>query len=40
VDGQTAEDQTVTLRDRDTTEQIRVSIPELMPLLQTKLEAG
>jgi glycyl-tRNA synthetase len=38
IDGQTIEDQTVTLRDRDTTEQIRLKQTELIPYLQEKLE--
>jgi glycyl-tRNA synthetase len=37
VDGQTLEDQTVTLRDRDTTAQIRVSIHELVPAIGDRL---
>jgi glycyl-tRNA synthetase len=37
VDHQTLEDQTVTLRERDSMEQIRVSIKELPQLLDAKL---
>ena len=37
VDGQSAEDQTVTLRDRDTTEQQRIPVAELLSVLQEKL---
>ncbi len=38
VDGQTLADQSVTVRDRDTTRQDRVAIKDLVPLLQEKLE--
>jgi glycyl-tRNA synthetase len=38
IDGQTRADQTVTLRDRDTTQQDRVAIKELVAVLQQKLE--
>ena len=37
VDHQTMEDNTVTIRDRDTMEQIRVSIPELNALIDEKV---
>jgi glycyl-tRNA synthetase len=37
VDHQTLEDQTVTLRERDSMEQIRVAIKELPQLLDAKL---
>lgn len=40
VDYQTKEDQTVTLRDRDTLEQLRVSMTELPGLLASKLQAA
>jgi glycyl-tRNA synthetase len=39
VDGQTAEDRTVTLRDRDSLEQVRVPIDELSEELERRLEA-
>jgi glycyl-tRNA synthetase len=39
VDGQTVEDRTVTLRDRDTLEQVRVSIDELAAELTGRLAA-
>jgi glycyl-tRNA synthetase len=39
VDGQSVEDQTVTLRDRDTLEQERVAIPELADELERRLRA-
>jgi glycyl-tRNA synthetase len=39
VDGQTMEDGTVTLRDRDTLEQTRVAAEELPELLAERLEA-
>ncbi len=38
VDGQTAEDDTVTLRDRDSLEQTRVKVGELPDLLSERLE--
>jgi glycyl-tRNA synthetase len=40
VDGQTVEDRTVTLRDRDTLEQVRVSIDELPGELTGRLAAS
>jgi glycyl-tRNA synthetase len=40
VDGQTGEDNTVTLRDRDTLEQVRVPIDGLADELQGRLAAG
>jgi glycyl-tRNA synthetase len=39
VDGQTMEDNTVTLRERDSMEQTRVSTDQLLSHLRTKLEA-
>ena len=39
VDSQTLDDQTVTVRDRDTTEQIRVAISELPVFLSDILDA-
>lgn len=39
VDGQTLIDGTVTIRDRDTTEQIRVTIDEVVSTVKAKLEA-
>ena len=38
VDGQTTEDNTVTVRDRDSMEQIRVSTNQLLNHLREKLE--
>jgi glycyl-tRNA synthetase len=38
VDGQTLADQTVTLRDRDTTQQERVPLADLPNILREKLE--
>lgn len=38
VDFQTAEDGTVTVRDRDTMEQIRVSVEEAIAYIEEKLE--
>ena len=38
VDYQTLEDETVTIRDRDTMEQVRVHINEIIPYLEEKLE--
>jgi glycyl-tRNA synthetase len=40
VDYQTMEDQTVTLRDRDTLEQIRVSVAQLPQLIRDRLTAA
>ncbi len=40
VDSQTLADQTVTVRDRDSTEQVRVAIEELVPYLKEKLEGN
>lgn len=40
VDQQTFEDDSVTLRDRDTMEQIRVSVSELVPALQQRLNGA
>jgi glycyl-tRNA synthetase len=40
VDGQTIEDRTVTLRDRDTLEQVRVPLDELGEELQRRLAGG
>ena len=37
VDHQTLEDQTVTLRERDSMEQVRVAVKDLPQLLNTKL---
>jgi glycyl-tRNA synthetase len=37
VDTQTLEDQTVTVRDRDSMEQIRISIDKLLPYLLEKI---
>jgi glycyl-tRNA synthetase len=39
VDGQTLEDQTVTIRDRDTLEQQRVKIDELREIIQRRIDA-
>ncbi|HEY4280624.1 MAG TPA: glycine--tRNA ligase [Conexibacter sp.] len=39
VDHQTLEDRTVTLRDRDTLEQVRIAIDELAPELERRLQA-
>ena len=39
VDGQTLEDQTVTIRDRDSLEQQRVKIDELREIIQRRIEA-
>ena len=39
VDGQTMEDDTVTLRDRDSLEQVRIAIGELGDELERRLEA-
>ncbi len=38
VDGQTTEDQTVTVRDRDSMEQVRISTDQLLTYLRQKLE--
>merc|ERR1719238_2659319 len=38
VDFETLEDNTVTLRDRDTTEQRRISVPELLEYLEEQIE--
>jgi glycyl-tRNA synthetase len=38
VDGQTLADQTLTLRDRDTTQQERVLLADLPHILREKLE--
>ena len=38
VDFETLEDGTVTLRDRDTTEQRRVSMQELLDFLEEKID--
>ena len=38
IDGQTAEDQTVTLRDRDSMDQTRISTDQLLPCLREKLD--
>jgi glycyl-tRNA synthetase len=40
VDGQTVEDRTVTLRDRDTLEQVRIAIDELGDELERRLAAA
>lgn len=40
VDYQTLEDQTVTIRDRDTTEQVRVGVGELKDYLNTKINGS
>jgi len=39
VDGQTLEDQTVTIRDRDTLEQDRVKIDELASIIRKRIES-
>jgi glycyl-tRNA synthetase len=39
VDHQTLEDRTVTLRDRDSLEQVRIAIDELAPELERRLAA-
>lgn len=39
VDHQTLEDRTVTLRDRDSLEQVRIAIDELAPELERRLKA-
>jgi glycyl-tRNA synthetase len=38
VDGQTLQDGTVTIRDRDTTEQIRVTVDQVVATIRTRLE--
>ena len=38
VDGQTLEDGTVTLRDRDTTEQVRVKVAEAVAAVKARLD--
>jgi glycyl-tRNA synthetase len=40
IDGQSAEDDTVTLRDRDSLDQSRVAIAELPALLTERLAAS
>jgi glycyl-tRNA synthetase len=37
VDGQTLQDQTVTVRDRDTLAQDRVAMDKLLPFIQEKM---
>jgi glycyl-tRNA synthetase len=37
VDGQTREDQTVTIRERDTMKQERVSLDKVLPYLRERL---
>lgn len=39
VDFDTLEDDTVTIRERDTTEQRRVTVPELLEYLEEQIEA-
>ncbi len=39
IDGQTKEDETVTIRDRDTMEQSRVKIADLIPTFKKKIDA-
>ncbi len=39
VDGQTLQDGTVTLRDRDTTQQVRVQVAEVVATIRARLEA-
>jgi len=39
IDGQTSQDETVTIRDRDTMEQTRVRIADLVPTIKAKIEA-
>jgi glycyl-tRNA synthetase len=39
VDGQTFQDGTVTLRDRDTTQQVRIAIPDVVAQIKARLEA-
>jgi glycyl-tRNA synthetase len=38
IDGQTSQDETVTIRDRDTMEQTRVKIADLVPTIKAKIE--
>ena len=38
IDGQTSQDETVTIRDRDTMEQIRIPIEEVKPYLKEQME--
>ncbi len=38
VDGQTKEDETITLRDRDSMEQVRVKISDLVPTIQKRID--
>ncbi len=40
VDGQTLEDQTVTIRDRDTLEQVRVGVDRVIGWLRERIEPG
>jgi glycyl-tRNA synthetase len=37
VDGDTLSDQTITVRDRDTTEQFRINIDQVLPFLEEKI---
>ncbi|MCX6831613.1 MAG: glycine--tRNA ligase [candidate division Zixibacteria bacterium] len=39
IDGQTSQDETVTVRDRDSMEQTRVRIADLVPTIKAKIEA-
>jgi glycyl-tRNA synthetase len=39
IDGQTSQDETVTIRDRDSMEQTRVRIADLVPTIKAKIEA-
>ena len=39
VDGQTLQDQTVTIRDRDTTKQERVALKEVAAVIRTRMRA-
>ena len=39
IDGQTSQDETVTIRDRDTMEQTRVKIADLVPTIKARIEA-
>ena len=38
VDGQTIQDETMTVRDRDTMEQVRLKTPEIIEFLKDKVE--
>lgn len=38
IDGQTKEDETITLRDRDSMEQVRVKISDLAPTIQKRID--